>query len=66
MDATTLPAWFHYHNQHRPRSAIGRVAPISHLSSNMPGRFSWYSTMDCGRSTGSSFANRSYRQAAAG
>jgi transposase InsO family protein len=30
-----LPAWIHDYNHHRPRSAIGKVAPITRLD-NLP------------------------------
>lgn len=35
-----LPAWLHYYNQHRPHSAIGKVPPVTRLSSNLPGHYS--------------------------
>jgi transposase InsO family protein len=34
-----LPAWLHFYNHHRPHTAIGKVPPISRLSSNLPGHY---------------------------
>lgn len=34
-----LPAWLHFYNQHRPHTAIGKVAPITRISSNLPGHY---------------------------
>lgn len=34
-----LPAWLHYYNQHRPHSAIGKLPPVTRLSSNLPGQY---------------------------
>lgn len=35
-----LPAWLHHYNQHRPHTAIGKLPPITRLSSNPPGHYS--------------------------
>jgi len=35
-----LPAWLHYYNHHRPHSAIGKLPPVTRLSSNLPGHYS--------------------------
>jgi len=35
-----LPAWLHFYNQHRPHTAIGKAAPITRISSNVPGHYS--------------------------
>lgn len=35
-----LPAWLRHYNQHRPHTAIGKVPPITRLSSNLPGHYS--------------------------
>ena len=35
-----LPAWLHFYNHHRPHTAIGKVPPISRLSSNLAGHYS--------------------------
>ena len=35
-----LPAWLHFYNHHRPHTAIGKVAPIARISSNLPGHYS--------------------------
>ncbi len=35
-----LPAWLHFYNQHRPHTAIGKAAPITRISSNLPGHYS--------------------------
>lgn len=35
-----LPAWLHFYNQHRPHTAIGKLPPVSRLSSNLPGHYS--------------------------
>jgi transposase InsO family protein len=35
-----LPAWLHFYNHHRPHTAIGKVAPITRISSNLPGHYS--------------------------
>jgi len=34
-----LPAWLHFYNHHRPHTAIGKVAPIARISSNLPGHY---------------------------
>lgn len=34
-----LPAWLHFYNQHRPHTAIGKVAPITRLN-NVTGHYS--------------------------
>ena len=34
-----LPAWLHFYNHHRPHTALGKVPPISRLSSNLPGHY---------------------------
>jgi transposase InsO family protein len=34
-----LPAWLHFYNQHRPHTAIGKLPPVSRLSSNLPGHY---------------------------
>lgn len=34
-----LPAWLHHYNHHRPHTAIGKVPPITRLSSNLPGHY---------------------------
>ena len=34
-----LPAWLHFYNEHRPHTAIGKVAPITRLN-NLPGQYS--------------------------
>ena len=34
-----LPAWLHFYNQHRPHTAIGKAAPITRISSNLPGHY---------------------------
>jgi transposase len=34
-----LPAWLHFYNQHRPHTAIGKVAPITRLN-NVAGHYS--------------------------
>ena len=36
---TALPAWLHFYNHHRARSAIGDQPPISRLT-NLPGHHS--------------------------
>jgi len=35
-----LPAWLHFYNHHRPHTAIGKLPPISRISSNLPGNYS--------------------------
>lgn len=35
-----LPAWLHFYNHHRPHTAIGKAAPITRISSNLPGHYS--------------------------
>jgi len=34
-----LPAWLHFYNEHRPHTAIGKAAPITRISSNLPGHY---------------------------
>lgn len=34
-----LPAWLHHYNQHRPHTAIGKLPPITRLSSKLPGHY---------------------------
>ena len=34
-----LPQWLHFYNHHRPHTAIGKLPPITRLSSNLPGHY---------------------------
>jgi transposase InsO family protein len=34
-----LPAWLHFYNHHSPHTAIGKVPPISRISTNLPGQY---------------------------